>query len=269
MLKQRIITALILAPLTLWAIFTLSTPLFALMFAVVFALAAWEWSRLVGYQVTGRVLYLVALMLLSAGTFLCLGFMPFAVLLALAALLWWTVALVAVLRYPNGSGVWRDSHGARAVAGVLVLLPAWAALVLLHREAGPGYVILLMLLVWGADTGAYFAGRRFGKHKLAPRVSPGKSWEGVYGALLMTLLLALVGYYWLSPSVSAGTFVLLCLLSVSISVLGDLNESMFKRIVDIKDSGGLLPGHGGVMDRIDSLTAAAPLYAVGVLWGLQ
>jgi phosphatidate cytidylyltransferase len=136
----------------------------------------------------------------------------------------------------------------------------------LHREYGPGYVILLFLLIWGADTGAYFAGRAFGKHKLAARVSPGKTWEGVFGGMLLALTVALGATQWLEPAGQLVPFLVLVAVTVAISVLGDLAESLFKRIADVKDSGGLLPGHGGVLDRIDSLTAAAPVFTLGLIW---
>ena len=124
---------------------------------------------------------------------------------------------------------------ARAIAGVLVLLPSWAALSLLHAEFGAGYFILLMLLIWGADSGAYFAGRALGKRKLAPRVSPGKSWEGVIGGLVVALAVAATATYWLQPLGGYPAFFSLVLVTVFISVLGDLMESLFKRIMDLKD----------------------------------
>ena len=123
-----------------------------------------------------------------------------------------------------------------------------------------------MFVVWGADTGAYFAGRAFGRHKLAPRVSPGKTWEGVAGGAVLALLVAWVGTIWLEPVGGYAAFLVLVLLTVMISILGDLMESLFKRVADLKDSGGLLPGHGGVMDRIDSMTAAGPFFVLGLLW---
>lgn len=267
MLKQRIITALLLAPLALWGIWALPPRGFAITIGVIFAMAGWEWSRLCGLQrVPGRVLYVAALVLAMAGGYSLLnqGNWPLAILVI--ALMWWALALMSVLSYPQGTSLWQHSAVARGVAGLLVLLPAWAAIVLLHERFGPGYVILLMLLIWGADTGAYFAGRAFGRHKLAPSVSPGKTWEGVAGGVALALMVALLGTLWLEPVGGYPAFLVLVLLAVMISILGDLVESLFKRIADVKDSGGLLPGHGGVMDRIDSMTAAGPLFALGLLW---
>jgi phosphatidate cytidylyltransferase len=267
MLKQRIITALILAPLALWGIWALPAQGFAVAIAILFSLAAWEWSRLSGLaQVAGRGAYVALVILAMAGLYPLLGEGNWPQVILLLALMWWTFALMSVLGYPQSSGLWRRSAVARGIAGLLVMVPAWAALVLLHATFGPGYVILLMLIIWGADSGAYFAGRAFGRHKLAPRVSPGKTWEGVAGGALLAVAVALLGTLWLEPVGGIAAFSALVVVTVMISVLGDLMESLFKRVVDIKDSGGLLPGHGGVMDRVDSMTAAAPLFTLGLLW---
>jgi phosphatidate cytidylyltransferase len=267
MLKQRIITALILAPLALWAILVLSPETFRAALMVIGAMAGWEWARLVGWEKpaarAGYVVLLLALMLVIELLLRSEHDMSF---LLYAALLWWLTSLLMIVRYPAGSGLWRDSHLARAMAGIIVILPMWLALGLLHSEVGPRYVVILALLVWGADTGAYFAGRQWGRHKLAPHVSPGKTWEGVAGAALMTLLVGAISGWLVEPAKGAFAFVLLALITIAFSIIGDLQESMFKRIVDLKDSGGLLPGHGGVLDRIDSLTAAAPIFALGAAW---
>jgi phosphatidate cytidylyltransferase len=267
MLKQRVITALILAPLAIWGIWALSSAAFAVAIGVIFSLGAWEWTRLSGLHLRpGRVLYVLTLMLLMLGTYMLLQQQQnWAPVIMLVALMWWTLALLTVLAYPQSSVLWRLA-AVRGVAGILILLPSWAAMLLLHREFGPAFVILLMVLIWGADTGAYFAGRAFGRHKLAPKVSPGKTWEGVIGGVLLALAVAAMATLWLQPAGGHAAFLLLVLLTVAVSVLGDLVESLFKRIADLKDSGGLLPGHGGVMDRIDSLTAAAPLFTLGLLW---
>ena len=267
MLKQRVITALILAPLALWGIWALSSQAFAGVIAVIFAMGAWEWTRLSGLHKTpGRVLYVALLIGLMAGIYQLLQQQPnWSLVILLLAVMWWTLALMSVLGYPQSATMWRQA-ALRGVVGGLILLPSWAAMLLLHRDFGPGYVILLVMLIWGADTGAYFAGRAFGHHKLAPKVSPGKTWEGVIGGMLLALAVAGVATIWLKPVGGMSAFLILVVMTVAISVLGDLVESLFKRIVDLKDSGGLLPGHGGVLDRIDSLTAAAPLFTLGLIW---
>jgi phosphatidate cytidylyltransferase len=172
------------------------------------------------------------------------------------AVLWWIVALVWVVRFAG-----RVSGLSAGLAGVLVLVPAWLALVQLH-EISRQLVLLLILLVVAADVGAYFGGRTFGKHKLAPTVSPGKTWEGVAGGLVAALLMATAGVYWLN--LNAWPFLGLVAAVVFASIVGDLTESMFKRHAGLKDSGSLLPGHGGVMDRVDSVTAAAPFFLLGL-----
>lgn len=265
MLRQRILTALVLAPLAVWAILALPVTGFALLFAVVMLMGGWEWSRLVGLTaVPARLGYVAAV---AAGMALLWPLLPAgdsAVAVGLVALSWWLVAFVVVIRYPEGAGVWKAHPSARAAAGLFTLLPAWAGLVLLRQGPGAELVLLLVLLVWGADTGAYFAGRRFGRRKLAPLVSPGKTWEGVAGGLLLSFLIAILGWRMIAPGVEAGPFLVVALIVVLFSILGDLLESLFKRLMEVKDSGGLLPGHGGVLDRIDSLTAAAPLFAYGL-----
>ncbi|MNT38098.1 Phosphatidate cytidylyltransferase [compost metagenome] len=187
-------------------------------------------------------------------------------LVLVLGVLWWGAATVLVLGYPETSRYWGGTLG-KLVIGLLILLPAWQGLVLFKQWPLANWLILaVMVLVWAADIGAYFSGKAFGKRKLAPQVSPGKSWEGLVGGLLASLLItAGVGLYrgWI------GSELLLALagaaLVVLVSVVGDLTESMFKRQSGIKDSSNLLPGHGGVLDRIDSLTAAIPLFAA-LLW---
>jgi phosphatidate cytidylyltransferase len=268
-LKQRIITASILAALALWSILSLESSTLAIIFAAIFTLGGWEWSRLVGLQHSASRLLYTALFPLSFALvypLLAQGQGTWPQFILVLALMWWALALMSVLSFPRSAPFWQGSRVARGVAGLLVLAPAWAALSLLHDRFDHGYFILLALIVWGADTGAYFAGRAFGKRKLAPQVSPGKSWEGVIGGLLLALAVAAFATYWLPPLGGYLAFFMLVFATVLISVLGDLLESLFKRVMHLKDSGGILPGHGGVLDRLDSLTAAAPLFTLGLLW---
>jgi len=264
MLKQRIITALILLPIALCGFFLLEGAGFALFIGLVVTLGAWEWARLAGFAGQfARVVYAAVVAMLLFLMYILPGVAPWVLG---AAVLWWGVATYLVLTYPQTSGHW-SSVASKLVIGLLVLLPAWQGLVYIkHMQLGNWLIMAVMVLVWGADIGAYFSGRAFGKRKLAPAVSPGKSWEGVYGGLALTLLITLVvGFVrdWTAKEI------LLALVGaavvVLISVVGDLTESMFKRQAGIKDSSNLLPGHGGVLDRIDSLTAAIPIFAV-LLW---
>jgi phosphatidate cytidylyltransferase len=183
-----------------------------------------------------------------------------ALLLVLAvAALWWVVALLWVLFAPRRAASW-----SAACAGLLALVPAWVAMVRLRVDVprGAQWVLFALCLVWAADIGAYFAGRSFGRVKLAPQVSPGKTWEGVCGGLLLAALVALWGSRWFAVPVLK--FVPLCLAVVAFSIVGDLTESLLKRFAGLKDSGTLFPGHGGVMDRIDSLTSAMPVLMLGL-----
>jgi phosphatidate cytidylyltransferase len=181
-------------------------------------------------------------------------------------MVFWTVALVWVIqaqsgRAPSGLG----NALVRALAGWLTLVPCWLALVSLHGLS-PSLVLLVMVLIWIADSAAFFAGRRFGRRRLASRVSPGKSWEGVIAGLGAVALAAwLLQASGLVRADRPAALVLLCLVVAAVSVLGDLNESLFKRRAGVKDSGTLIPGHGGVLDRIDSITAAAPAFSLGWL----
>ncbi|SEM34609.1 phosphatidate cytidylyltransferase [Pseudomonas sp. ok272] len=264
MLKQRIITALILLPIALCGFFLLEGSGFALFIGLVVTLGAWEWARLAGFEAQPiRVAYAAVVAAMLFVMHLVPGLAPWVLG---AAVLWWGVATFLVLTYPRTSEHWA-SAACKLVIGLLILLPAWQGLVLIKQyPLGNGLIMAVMVLVWGADIGAYFSGRAFGKRKLAPLVSPGKSWEGVYGGLALSLVLALI--VGLVRDWSVGE-VLLGLIGaaiiVFISVVGDLTESMFKRQAGIKDSSNLLPGHGGVLDRIDSLTAAIPVFAV-LLW---
>ncbi len=187
----------------------------------------------------------------------------------LAGALWWLTALFLVVRYPAATGAW-SSVAARSLIGIFVLVPAWTGLLVLKSGPDSNYLILLLfILIWGADIGAYFAGRAFGLAKLAPRVSPGKSWAGFYGGLFSAMVIAVIASWvfgkpdLVSPRGLA--FLLGCAFVVMVSVLGDLAESMFKRHRGVKDSSNLLPGHGGFLDRIDSLLSAGPVFALFIL----
>ncbi|MDR9435281.1 MAG: phosphatidate cytidylyltransferase [Thiohalophilus sp.] len=269
MLKQRVITALILAPLLIWAIFSLPESGFVVLLLAVFSIAAWEWSRLSGLKQPGsRLFYVVilfVLMGLTAFAFSSYSLIVDVIYLVIGGL--WLLALFGLFYYQHHEVTRSGFDVFKLVAGLGIILgPFVALLVLRHRDPfGPQWVMYLLLLIWMADSGAYFAGRAFGKHKLLYNVSPGKSWEGVAGGLLGCLLLALVAGWWFELSTMYyAWFVVISLIVVLFSVAGDLVESLFKRQAGVKDSGHILPGHGGILDRIDSLTAAAPVFASGL-----
>lgn len=263
-LRQRALTAFLLGPLVLAAVLCLPTPGFALFLAAVILAAAWEWGHLAGLtrrEHLGGYLALIGVLLLLLWTVPALR--PW---LIGGGALWWLLQSVQLARLrdiPLRLGIQWGELG----AGVLVLGAPWAALVELHGTpvSGPPLVLFLMILVWSADSLAYFVGRRWGRTKLARRVSPGKTREGVYGALAGALLWGLL-YGWVRSLGLTGTLVaaLLCGVTVLVSVVGDLYESLLKRRRGVKDSSHLLPGHGGMLDRVDSLTAAAPIFVLGL-----
>lgn len=264
MLKQRIITAAWLAPLVLAGLFGLDGQNYALFTAFIVLLATWEWSNLAGITSSlGRVATVVGMLMLMLLLWHFDGE-------SAAGLLWlsalgWLINLYWVTHYPEKAHQWQ-SPSRRLIMGLWVLLPCWAGFNVLG-ETGGIWLLYVLLLVWMADIGAYFAGRAWGRRKLAPRVSPGKTWEGVAGGLVATLVLGLVFSVWQQLSVGGSSVLLLITAVVTLaSVLGDLLESMLKRYRQIKDSSQLLPGHGGILDRIDSLTAAVPLFALCYPW---
>lgn len=264
MLKQRILTAIILIPLFVFLVLKLSNPAFYLLTAVIVILGAWEWSPFMGVAKFPHCFFyplaMIFILLFSLA-------IPIHYILY-AALAWWLLALVLVCAYPRATQLWSQGIWIRALMGLFVLVPCWRAINFIQGSENGSYTLLfLFVLIWGADSGAYFAGRAWGKTKLAPAVSPGKSWQGLIGALVTTVIIAFGSFYFFNISQKIWLGALsLCLVTVLFSVLGDLFESMLKRNVGLKDSGQLLPGHGGVLDRVDSLTAAAPIFALGSLW---
>ena len=267
MLKERIITALILLPIVLWCVFGAGdSSAFKALAGALVLVGAWEWTALMKVEnLPGRVAF-VALVAAGVVTAALPQAAPWHVPLYGLATGFWLIALRMVTGFPDSSRYW--SKGIVLLPmGLLLLIPAWSGLVDLH-QASPWWLMYLFLLVWGADTGAYFAGRALGKNKLAPAVSPGKTIEGMIGGLLLTMIImTAVGFYRELTPLRFAAFAGLSLLTVLASVLGDLLESMVKRQAGVKDSGNIFPGHGGALDRIDSLTAAAPVFALG--WALS
>ena len=266
MLKQRLITATILVALVLGLVLLLPASVFLAFAALVLLVAAWEWTGLgCAHGLPARIAYL--LVVLAAMAMLYGQGAAQREMVLVAGCLWWAYSFYLIRRYPALGAHWRHPL-LLALAGLLVLLPAWTALLHLSESPARAALILLLLgLVAAADIGAYFTGRRFGRTKLAVRVSPNKTWEGFAGGMLLCCVLALgVFLYWRGGDYDSPLQLLRVVaaaLSIAIfSVVGDLFESMIKRQAGKKDSGSLLPGHGGVLDRIDSITAALPLYAL-------
>ncbi len=261
-LRKRVLTAVPAAVVLLVVLLALPPVFTVIVITAAVLLGAWEWSAFVGLPVVAlRVAYvaLVAVLLFAGWSFTVT---PTGRLVVFGvAFVWWCAALLWIALAPRRVASW-----SAGLAGVLALVPAWVALVRLRvlLPLGGPWVLFAFLLVWAADVGAYFAGRRFGRLHLAPTVSPGKTWEGALGGVALGALVGVLGALWfhLPPL----TFLSLCLAAVGFSIVGDLTESLLKRYAGVKDSGTLFPGHGGVMDRIDSLTAAAPVLFLGLMF---
>ncbi len=265
MLKTRIITSICLVVIFLASLAWLPSAGFACFVAVIITLASWEWGRLSGFSAyLPRIIYsLVCLCLVLSPYFLLADERWFQSIFMIACV-WWAVALLWVQGYPSSALLW-GNRWVRLSVGLLVLIPSGLALIYLHHQPqGAWLILLLVAVVATSDIGAYFSGRAFGQRKLAQKVSPGKSWEGVWGGLfacgLLTFIVAsMVGLQWWV------TLLAIIFPTAMISIVGDLLESMVKRHCGIKDSGYILPGHGGILDRIDGLTAAAPIFALAII----
>ncbi|MCH7833837.1 MAG: phosphatidate cytidylyltransferase [Proteobacteria bacterium] len=261
MLKQRVITSIVALAAFMVVLFEVPAVVAQVVIAILIIGGAWEWSRFLGASgLASRIIYvalLAALMGLAAWQLAASSMFIFQL-----ALVWWLAALVWVFFFPTPIPL-----ALRWLCGALVLVPLFVALIALYRN-DPALLLFALLIVWAADTGAYFAGRQFGRVKLAPRISPNKTWEGVIGGLLVVVLMSFAGAAWVD--IELAVLIPFCLAVACMSIVGDLTVSMFKRNAGLKDSGTLFPGHGGVLDRIDSVAAAAPLFALGVSWmGLQ
>jgi len=275
LLKYRLITALILIPVVIAALFLLPPLGFTLVTLAVCMLAAWEWGPLAGFASRSQRIWLAVLcgLLLALMVLSIPAYQHSVHLLQIGgslwlSLAWWLAALLLVLFYPGSAGMWRNSRSLRLIFGLLTIVPFfWGMLALRQYDyaqnpfTGAWWLLYVMLLVWGADSGAYMFGKLFGKHKLAPKVSPGKTWEGLIGGLVTSAVISWLFGRYAPLSVVPVTLLVCSVIAALASVLGDLTESMFKREAGIKDSGSLIPGHGGILDRIDSLTAAVPVFA--------
>ncbi len=257
MLLKRIITAVVALSLVLLAIFVLPQNITLVILGFVICAGAWEWAAFAGLKSPqSAVAYSALIGVVCAGAwYLVQTQTGFTQSVYVIAMVFWAFCFLAVLKFPV-----QFARPLVFVVGFLILVPAFVALASLFTEPdGPRILLVSLAIVWAADVGAYFAGKRFGRVKLAPAVSPGKSWEGVFGGLVAVALLAWLASYWLG--MPARVLLPLSLAVALISIVGDLTVSMFKRNAGLKDSGKLFPGHGGVMDRVDSICAASPLFA--------
>ncbi len=258
MLKTRVLTSLVLIPSFFAALFLLSNIFWAILMLGVSLIALYEWAGMAKFSKIGLRGYVIAAMALCG--FVLLLAQKFdnhwlvyrsLDLFFIAGIFW--IFIVPLLLWKN---IHIKNQWLLALLGYLVVLPLWLALVCL-KIADPWLLLGLVVTIWIADSAAYFTGKRFGKNKLAPSISPGKTWEGVFGGLLaVTIYGAVLSYYFVLPLLV--TLVILWIISV-LSVVGDLFESLIKRQTNVKDSGSLLPGHGGILDRIDGLTSSLPI----------
>jgi phosphatidate cytidylyltransferase len=257
MLKMRIVTAII-SLLIFGAVLFVMPPMIAAMVIALLVLAgAWEWSGFLGFSgVSVRSLYVALIGALMAIVVLIVP--EQAELVLQIACVWWFIAFIWIFLFPTPIPT-----AIRWLAGALVLVPLFVALLFLYRVS-PQVLLFALLIVWVADMGAYFAGKQFGRVKLAPSISPGKTWEGVFGGLTMVAILTAIWAHF--TDMDLAVMLPFCLAVGAVSVVGDLTVSMFKRTAGVKDSGKLFPGHGGVLDRVDSVSAAAPLFSLGLSW---
>jgi phosphatidate cytidylyltransferase len=272
MTRTRLLAALFMTPLAVAAVLLIPTPWLVALAAVLFLAGLQEWLRLaeIDDALQRTTLLVLNLALMVAIVWASRSSNGFSLVLfqvaTVVGVVWWLFAMLWLKHYEFASD--HDTHARmfKLAAGTLAVVPAWAALALIHGTEPNGHRWLLVALVtiWAADTGAYFAGRKFGKHKLSPRISPNKTIEGLVGGMLASLVVAVVGGLLAGATPAQLPLVaLVVVVTVGFSVVGDLFESLLKRHVGAKDSGDLIPGHGGILDRIDGVVAALPVFALG------
>lgn len=278
MLIQRLLAALVLIPIVIAGLFFLSISNFAIVMLVIFALSSWEWAQFLHFttkrskSIFTILLTTIAAIIYYLPSYVYLPINIFEIIL-LSSIAWWSVALVLVLSYPKSVKLWGTSFFNKLLFAFFTLMPFFIAMIQLRQMnyglnsyEGAYWLLYILVLVWATDSGAYFAGRLWGKHKLAPSVSPGKTIEGLMGGVVSSIIIGLLVYYSHFFNAPFYPFMISSVVAIFASVLGDLTESMFKREANIKDSGHLIPGHGGILDRIDSLTAAMPIFAAFILY---
>jgi phosphatidate cytidylyltransferase len=261
-MRARILTAVVLAAVLIGVLLYGSAWSARALFGLFIAGGAWEWSAFLGAAARARraVYMLLVASLAIAAELLLPAAREFSVLM-MFGVCWWTLALLWLLSAPQWTPGW-----AAALAGVCALVPTYCALIRIINlwPHGAEWVLYILTLTFAADTGAFFVGHACGRVRLAPRVSPQKTWEGVLGGMVLAGVVGFAGSRW--SGFATWPFVTLCLLAAAYSVVGDLTESMFKRGAGLKDSGRLFPGHGGILDRIDGVLAATPVMYIGLAW---
>ena len=267
MLKQRIITAAIMIPIVIATIFLLETLWFSVLVAIFVAIGAWEWAGLCKPSKKYQYTYSLMSLLILVGLYSVSDSKLYENVI-FSGVIYWIIAVFLIFSYQNRCKLLPKSSLILLAMGFFLLIPMWVSLTVLKSfpENGASLIMFLMLLIWGADTAAYFVGKKWGKRQLASQVSPRKTWEGSVGGIIAGITISLAYVIVSDQTLDKGvTLIGLSILTVSISIIGDLMESMVKREANTKDSGSILPGHGGVMDRIDSLTSAAPVFVFGIV----
>lgn len=272
MTRTRLLAALIMTPLAVAAVLFLDTPWLVALTAMVFLAGLWEWFRLAeiddtlhrGVLLVANLAMMVAIVWASRSSS-GFSFVLFQ-LATVVGVAWWLLAMWWLRHFEFASDHDTNARMFKLAAGTLAVVPAWCALALIHGGGSNGHrwLLIALMVIWAADSGAYFAGRRFGKRKLSPRISPNKTIEGLLGGMVAAVIVALIGAPLAGATVAQLPLVaLVVIVTVGFSVVGDLFESLLKRHVGAKDSGDLIPGHGGILDRIDSVLAALPVFALG------
>lgn len=276
MTKTRLLAALVMAPLAIAAVLLLPTPWMAALSAAMFLIGLWEWLKLAEIEDTlsRSVLLVVNLLLMVALVWASRsasgGSLVLLQIMVMIGVGWWCLAALWLRHYDFASD--HDTHARvfKLAAATLSVIPAWCALALIHASQPHGnrWLLVALMIIWAADSGAYFAGRKFGRTKLSPRISPNKTVEGMVGGIVAGMLIALIAAPLANDAITMKQLLYVAIVAIwtiLFSVVGDLFESLLKRHVGAKDSGNLIPGHGGVLDRIDSVLAALPVFALGKL----
>ena len=264
-LKQRVVTGVVLIIAVLLGVLLLPNTVFAAIALIVFiSIGGWEWGRLVSFDGQTRGLFVAGLLVTALLAYFVKD-LRWAFIVV--GVVWWAIVLVLLAMYEQGTYLYKDNKWLLRLAAFLVLVPAWIALITLHQH-NTLLVLYLIFLVAITDSGAYFTGKALGKNKLAPELSPGKTREGMFGGVAGAAVWSILGaWFFAVPAADWLYFILLSLVVAFMSVSGDLFESLIKREAGQKDSGNILPGHGGILDRVDGLIATLPIFTLGIFWG--